>query len=97
MERSWVQWSAAILLGGILLMVGLYAGGCTEKKSEEGRQSQERSAPGPFGMSGPGTETARPGEKAQGLEPTSPPPAPAMPETSKEQKPEEKQRPAARG
>ena len=93
MEKSWVEWSAAILLGGILLMAGLYVGGCTEKKSEDVR-TQEPAAPGPYGMGSPGTEAARPEEKAQGLEPTSPPLAPATPEAAKEQKPGEKQRPA---
>ena len=93
MEKSWVEWSAAILLGGILLMAGLYVGGCTEKKSEDARTSQEPSAPGPYGMGSPGTEAARPEEKAQGLEPTSPPLVPATPEATREQKPAEKQRP----
>jgi len=94
MKKSWVQWSAASLLGGILLMVGLYVGGCTEKKSDDARTSQEPSAPGPYGMGSPGTEAARPEEKAQGLEPISPPLTPATPEAAKEQKPGEKQRPA---
>jgi hypothetical protein len=95
MKKSWVhQWSAASLLGGILLMGGLFAGGCTEKKSEDVRTSQEPSAAGPYGMGSPGTEAGRSEEKAQGLESTSPPLAPATPEAAKEQKPEEKQRPA---
>ena len=81
-----------MLLGGILLMAVLYVGGCTEKKSEDVR-TQEPSAPGPYGMGSPGTEATRPEEKAQGLEPTSPPLAPATPEAAREQKPAEKQRP----
>jgi hypothetical protein len=94
MEKSWVQWIAASLLGGILLMAILYVGGCTEKKSEDARTSQEPSGPGPYGMGNPGTEAGRSEEKAQGLEPASPPLAPATPEAAKEQKPGEKQRPA---
>ena len=97
MEKSWVEWSAAILLGGILLMAGLYVGGCTEKKSEDVRTSQEPSAPGPYGMGSPGTEATRPEEKAQGLEPTSPPLAPATPEAGKEQKKPAQEQTPSRG
>jgi len=81
MRKNWLRWTP-----GILLVVGLFVAGCTEKK--EGDSTSR--APGESVTQGPREQASPliPGQSGSPEEARSP--EPMLPDTGKEQKPEQK-------